>query len=77
MASNFKIKLTPTNQAFTLKNTTISPTRLDRLTDVNEVDAAKVDGALLVYDADTDTYVLQDVLTKDADGNYVLRGGRF
>ena len=76
--SDFKVKLSPTNTSFTLKNTTVSPTRLDRLSDVSEPDAAKVDGSILVYDADTDTYVLSDILTYDNDtGAYKLDGGSF
>lgn len=76
--SDFKVKLTPTNTSFTLKNTTVSPTRLDRLSDVNEPDVAKVDGSILVYDADTDTYILSDILTYDTEsGAYKLDGGSF
>jgi len=77
MANNFKIKLAPTNQSFTLKNTTVNPARLDNLNDVSEPDAAKLNGSVLVYDADSDTYVLSDIFDKDADGNYVLQGGGF
>jgi len=76
--SDFKVKLSPTNTSFTLKNTTVSPTRLDTLNDVSEPDAAKVDGAILIYDADSDTYVLsQAVFESDGNGNYILKGGGF
>jgi hypothetical protein len=77
MANNFKIKLAPTNQSFTLKNTTVNPARLDNLNDVSEPEAAMVDGAVLVYDADSDTYVLSDIFVKDEDGNYVIQSGSF
>lgn len=75
--SNFKVKLTPQNQSFTLKNTTVNPSRLDRLADVSEPDAAKLDGAILVYDAASDTYTLSDIFEKNEDGAYVLKGGSF
>lgn len=78
MASNFKIKMTPTNQAFTLKNTSITGKRLDELNDVVESTANKVDGAVLVYQANTDTYVLRDgFLQVDDNGDISLGGGDF
>lgn len=73
---NFNAEFSPPTQNFTLKNTTVNPTRLDGLTDVNEQDVAKVDGSILVYDADTDTYVLRDILSFDTTSNaFVVDGG--
>ena len=73
---NFNAEFSPPTQNFTLKNTTINASRIDNLTDVDEVDAAKVDGSILVYDADTDTYVLRDILSFDTNsGAFVVDGG--
>lgn len=88
MAENLKVKLTPSNQSYkiklestdqsvTLKNTTVNPARLDSLNDVSEPEAALITGSVLVYDADTDTYVLSSVFAKDDDGNIVLQSGSF
>lgn len=74
--SNFKVKLSPPTQDFVLKNTTVTQTRLDRLNDVVEEDSAKVDGAVLIYHASSDTYVLRDILTYDEDtGAFRMDGG--
>ena len=75
-SKNFNAEFSPPTRDFTLKNTTVNATRLDGLTDVQEVDAAKVDGAILVYDADNDIYVLRDILSFDVtSGAYVVDGG--
>lgn len=47
--------------------------RLDQLTDVNA--AGEIDGATLVYNAATDTYVTEKLNLSDIDGN--LNGGEF
>jgi hypothetical protein len=84
--SDLKVKITPptrfgvsindSNKSYTLKNTTVTSNRLDKLTDVNEVDAARISGALLIYDAPTDTYILRDLLTYDEPSNtFKLDGG--
>ena len=74
--ANYQVTKTQTTPNFTLKNTTISQNRIDRMTDVIETD--KVDGAVLVYDADTDTYKLRDILTYDNDTDtFRLEGGDF
>jgi len=78
MANGFKVKMSPSNQSITLKNTTISQTRLDKLNDVVENDNAKVDGSLLVYKASSDTYELQRALSYDPDTDtYTFNGGGF
>jgi hypothetical protein len=74
--ANFKVKLSPPTQDFVLKNTTVNPQRLDKLTDISEPDGAKISGSILVYNASTDTYVLSDILTYDEEsGAYKLDGG--
>jgi hypothetical protein len=78
MANGFKVTMTPKNQSITLKNTTISQSRLDQLNDVVEEDDAKLNGSLLVYQASTDTYVLRRVLNYDATTDtYTFNGGGF
>lgn len=47
--------------------------RLDQLSDVNA--AGEIDGATLVYNAATDTYVTEKLNLSDIDGN--LNGGEF
>jgi len=75
-SKNFNAEFSPPTRDFTLKNTTVNATRLDGLTDVQEVDAAKVDGAILVYDADNDIYVLRDILSYNLESNaFVVDGG--
>lgn len=76
--NNFRIALNSGSQAITLKNTAVQTSRLDNLQDVSELESGKVDGALLVYDADTDKYELKPLLTYDADTNkYQFDGGGF
>lgn len=75
---NFKIKFSPPTQNLTLKNTTVVQNRLDRMLDVSEPDGGKVTGALLVYDAPSDNYILRDVLTYDEESDaFKLNGGEF
>lgn len=74
--SGFKVKFTNNSNNLTLKNTTVARNRLDQLSDVSEPDAAKSEGAILVYNSSTDTYVLKDILSYDAaSGAYKLDGG--
>lgn len=74
--TRFGVSVNDSNKSYTLKNTTVTTNRLDKLTDVNEVDAARISGALLVYDAPTDTYILRDLLTYDEISNTIkLDGG--
>lgn len=76
--SDIKVRLQPPTQNLTLKNTTININRLDNLFDVREPDAAKFDGSVLVYDADTDLYVLTRVFVFDpVTGGVTLNGGSF
>jgi hypothetical protein len=78
MANGFNVKMSSKNQSITLKNTTVSQSRLDKLNDVLEEDAAKVDGAILMYNASTDTYVLsKDIFEQDENGNFIMQGGSF
>jgi hypothetical protein len=74
--SNFKVKFSNSSTNLTLKNTTITRNRLDQLSDVSEPDAAKTEGSILVYESSSDTYVLRDILSYDAEsGAYKLDGG--
>jgi hypothetical protein len=74
--SNFKVKFSNSSTNLTLKNTTITRNRLDQLNDVSEPDASKIEGSILVYESSSDTYVLRDILSYDADsGAYKLDGG--
>jgi hypothetical protein len=76
--SGFKVKLENNTEQITLKNTTIVANRLDSLTDIVEGTGEKIDGAILVYEASTDTYKLNaSILEKDEEGNYVIQGGSF
>jgi hypothetical protein len=76
--SDIKVRLQPPTQNLTLKNTTINVNRLDNLADVREPDAAKFDGSVLVYDADTDLYVLTKIFDYNPTTNkYTLNGGSF
>ena len=78
MANGFNVKMSSKNQSITLKNTTVSQSRLDKLNDVLEEDAAKVNGAILMYNASTDTYVLsKDIFEQDENGNFIMQGGSF
>lgn len=77
-STSFKIEQGSSGTEYTLKNTTVNTTRLDNLADVVESDAAKINGAILIYNASNDTYVLsQAIFEEDAQGNYILKGGSF
>lgn len=78
MSSNFKVKFSPPTQDLTLKNTTISPTRISNLTDVSLPIQEKVDGAVLIYSPSTETFVLRQAFRYDAaTQTYRLDGGSF
>jgi len=76
--ADYKVKLTQTTPNFTLKNTTITQSRIDQMSDVVESGATRVDGAILVYDLSSDTYILRDILTYDnGSDSYKVDGGGF
>jgi|SaaInlStandDraft_4_1057021.scaffolds.fasta_scaffold32566_2 hypothetical protein len=76
--ADYKVKLTQTTPNFTLKNTTISQYRIDKMSDVVESSATRVDGAILVYDLSSDTYILRDILTYDnGSDSFKVDGGGF
>lgn len=75
---NLRATLTSQTNNLTVRSGSAPTNRLDNLADVVELDSQKVDGAILVYDADADRYVLRDILTYDLDsGAYKLDGGDF
>jgi hypothetical protein len=75
---NLRATLSQTAQNLTVRSGTAKTQRLDALTDVLELPEHRVDGAILVYDADSDRYVLRDVLTFDNEGQaFKLDGGAF
>lgn len=75
---NLRATLTTGGQNLTVRAGAAKTERLDQMNDVVELDSQKVDGAILVYDADTDRYILRDVLTFDVTtGAYKLDGGDF
>ena len=72
---NFKVTFSAPTQNVSLKNQAGYGNRLDNLADVN-VTASSANGSILVYDADSDTYVQRDVLTFDQDsGAFKLDAG--
>ena len=75
VAANATAGVIDTSVPVSLKNNTVlsGPTRLDRLTDV--VANAEVNGATLVYDAETDKYVVKKLDLNDVTGD--LDGGTF
>lgn len=76
--SNFRVKLSPPTQELTLKNTTAVSTRLDNLSDISEPESAKVSGSVLVYNANTDSYVLSNIFTFDEEeGVFKIESGAF
>jgi hypothetical protein len=76
--ANFKVKLTQTTPNFTIKNTTVSQSRLDKMSDITETAGNKEDGAVLVYNKANDQYVLKRILEwDDANDNYRMDGGTF
>jgi hypothetical protein len=71
---NFKVKFNAPTQEITLKDQSLKGVRLDSLADVNP--ASSANGSILVYDADSDTYVQRDILTFDTDtGAFKLDAG--
>ena len=73
----FKVKFSPTTSNFTIKSSG-SATNLSALADIDTTAAdAQVDGATLVYDADTGTYKSKKIFDEDANGNYLVKGGSF
>jgi hypothetical protein len=71
---NFKVKFSAPTQEITLKDQSLKGVRLDSLADVNP--ASSANGSILVYDADSDTYVQRDILTFDTDtGAFKLDAG--
>ena len=76
--ANYKVKFTQTTPNITLKNTTISQSRIDSMTDIIETEEVKEDGAVLVYKKLTGKYELKKILTWDEDAdNYKVNGGEF
>lgn len=75
---NLRAKLSTGGNSLTVRSGAATTSRLDQLSDVVELESQKIDGAILVYDADTDRYILRDVLTYDVvTGAYKLDGGDF
>lgn len=75
MANQFRVKFAGASQNIVLKNTALSGARLDNLIDVN-TSVTQANGSILVYDADTDTYVQRAILSFDAaSGAFNLDGG--
>jgi hypothetical protein len=74
--SALSAKLTSGSNTLTLKNTGAGAgTRIDNLGDVDTTNSAN--GAILVYNNNTDTYVQRDILTFDAEsGAFNLDGGQ-
>jgi hypothetical protein len=73
--SALSAKLTSGSNTLTLKNTGAGAgTRIDNLGDVDVSNSAN--GAILIYNNKTDTYVQRDVLSFDNDaGAFKLDGG--
>lgn len=72
---NFKVKFSSPTQDVTLKNQVTSGSRLDSLGDV-DTSVSQANGSILVYDADTDTYVQRAILTFDPEsGAFNLDAG--
>lgn len=75
---NLRATLSQTAQNLTVRSGTAKTQRLDALTDVLELPDQRVDGAILVYDADSDRYILRNILTFDNEGDaFKLDGGEF
>lgn len=72
---NFKVTFSAPTSDVTLKNQAGYGNRMDNLADV-DVSQNQANGSILVYNADTDTYVQRDVLTFDIDtGAFKLDAG--
>jgi hypothetical protein len=77
-ASNFKVKFSQPTQDLTLKNTTLTPTKITNLTDVSLPIEEKVEGAILIYSPGNETFVLRQAFKYDAaTQTYRLEGGSF
>jgi len=73
--NNFKVTFKGATETVTLKNQITAGSRLDTLSDVNTT-VTQANGSILVYDADTDTYVQRAILSFDpASGAFNLDGG--
>jgi hypothetical protein len=74
--NSFKVSFQGASQEVTLKNQVGSGSRLDSLSDVN-TSVSQANGSILVYDADTDTYVQRAILSFDPEsGAFNLDGGQ-
>lgn len=74
-SSNFNVKFPDNSQELTLKNTTVTVSRMDRL---NDVVTSTANGSILVYDASIDKYIQRDILTYDNEANaFKIEGGDF
>lgn len=72
---NFKVKFNAPTQDITLKNTSTQGSRIDQLLDV-DTSVSQANGSILVYNADTDTYVQRAILSFDPDsGAFNLDAG--
>jgi len=72
---NFKVKFSSPTQDVTLKNQVASGSRLDSLQDV-DTSVSSANGSILVYNADTDTYVQRAILSFDPEsGAFNLDAG--
>lgn len=72
---NFKVTFSAPTQDVTLKNQVASGSRLDSLGDVDTT-VSQANGSILVYNADTDTYVQRAILSFDPDsGAFNLDAG--
>ena len=77
-ASNFKVKFSQPTQDLTLKNTTITPTRITNLTDVSLPIEEKVEGSILIYNPSGDNFVLRQAFRYDQNTQtYRFDGGDF
>ena len=73
----FKVKLSSSTPNLTIKSSAAA-TNLSSLSDIDTTAAdAQVDGATLVYDAQTQTYKSKKIYEENADGTYTLKGGSF
>lgn len=71
---NFNVQFEKPTKDITLRTQT--STRLDRLQDVDVVSFGNANGAILVYNADTDTYIQRPFGTVDAKtGRIIIDAG--
>ena len=72
---NFKVKFNAPTQDITLKNQVSAGSRIDTLSDV-DTSVSQANGSILVYNADTDTYVQRAILSFDPEsGAFNLDAG--